>query len=982
MGETRKIVTIVFADVSGSTRLGEELDAEALRRVMERYFEEMRAVLEHHGGTVEKFIGDAVMAAFGIPAAHEDDALRAVRAAFEMQARLANLNEDLRRERGVTLAVRTGINTGEVVTGDPTAGHFYASGDAVNVAARLEQAAEPGEILLGEQTYQLARNAVSVEPLEPLEPKGKSQPVHAFRLLKVIEGAPALARRLDTPFVGRKEELARLLASFERAASQRTPVLVTVLGPAGIGKTRLAAELTTQMGERATVVRGRCLAYGEGITFWPLQEILLVLYERPAEAPDPEQATSTEETFWAYRKLFEAFAQERPLVLVLEDIHWAEPMLLDLIEHIVAWTKDAPMLVLCLARPEFLDGRPAWPGERLELEPLSAEDSQTIVGALAPTLDPVSRTRAAQTAEGNPLFLEQLLALAVEDGQKHALPHSIQTLLAARLDRLESTERSLLERAAVIGKEFWRNALVHVSPPETEVSALLQGLVRKRLVRPERSSFPGEDAFRFGHILIRDAAYEGIAKETRADLHERFADWLDASDSPYDEIIGYHLEQAYGYRAELGPIDEPLRLLGNRAGLRLEQAGRRTTARGDPASALNLFERACSLLSDSPRRLSASVELADETRLVGDLEKARLLLAETIEEAKVQGDERNEWLARLEYASLSMEIAPEEWMPQLKATAERARDVFEAVGDDLGLARAWNVLSYSLWNGGHYDEAARYYRRSLAHARRAGDERQELIALSGLLGSMYFGSTPVDELRRETEAYLKHVQGSPGWRYLGLRTLAGICGMDGAAEEARALYFEAKELAEELGLRSMAATVTVFAEEVGLLSGDAAFAERELRTGYAQLEEMGERGARSTVAALLAEALYLLGRHAESERFADLSLELSAAEDVMSQARGRGVKAKLLAARKEYEAAEPLAREAVDLLAKTDDLFQQSQVLMALAEVLEAAGRTDEAVPVLKSAIDVSERKGNVVTAREAQRRIKKLMVVRPHTSS
>jgi class 3 adenylate cyclase/tetratricopeptide (TPR) repeat protein len=982
MGETRKIVTIVFADVSGSTRLGEELDAEALRRVMERYFEEMRAVLEHHGGTVEKFIGDAVMAAFGIPAAHEDDALRAVRAAFEMQARLANLNEDLRRERGVTLAVRTGINTGEVVTGDPTAGHFYASGDAVNVAARLEQAAEPGEILLGEQTYQLARNAVSVEPLEPLEPKGKSQPVHAFRLLKVIEGAPALARRLDTPFVGRKEELARLLASFERAASQRTPVLVTVLGPAGIGKTRLAAELTTQMGERATVVRGRCLAYGEGITFWPLQEILLVLYERPAEAPDPEQATSTEETFWAYRKLFEAFAQERALVLVLEDIHWAEPMLLDLIEHIVAWTKDAPMLVLCLARPEFLDGRPAWPGERLELEPLSAEDSQTIVGALAPTLDPVSRTRAAQTAEGNPLFLEQLLALAVEDGQKHALPHSIQTLLAARLDRLESTERSLLERAAVIGKEFWRNALVHVSPPETEVSALLQGLVRKRLVRPERSSFPGEDAFRFGHILIRDAAYEGIAKETRADLHERFADWLDASDSPYDEIIGYHLEQAYGYRAELGPIDEPLRLLGNRAGLRLEQAGRRTTARGDPASALNLFERACSLLSDSPRRLSASVELADETRLVGDLEKARLLLAETIEEAKVQGDERNEWLARLEYASLSMEIAPEEWMPQLKATAERARDVFEAVGDDLGLARAWNVLSYSLWNGGHYDEAARYYRRSLAHARRAGDERQELIALSGLLGSMYFGSTPVDELRRETEAYLKHVQGSPGWRYLGLRTLAGICGMDGAAEEARALYFEAKELAEELGLRSMAATVTVFAEEVGLLSGDAAFAERELRTGYAQLEEMGERGARSTVAALLAEALYLLGRHAESERFADLSLELSAAEDVMSQARGRGVKAKLLAARKEYEAAEPLAREAVDLFAKTDDLFQQSQVLMALAEVLEAAGRTDEAVPVLKSAIDVSERKGNVVTAREAQRRIKKLMVVRPHTSS
>jgi class 3 adenylate cyclase len=529
MGETRRIVTIVFADVSGSTRLGEELDAEALRRVMKRYFEEMRSILEYHGGTVEKFIGDAVMAAFGIPVAHEDDALRAVRAAVQMRARLTELNEELARERGVTLAVRTGINTGEVVAGDTGEGQFYASGDAVNVAARLEQAASPCEILLGEQTFRLVRDAVSVEALEPLTLKGKSGPIPAYRLLEVFEGAPALARRFDTPFVGRENELARLLSSFERAVSERTPVLVTVLGPAGIGKTRLATELTMRIGDRATVLRGRCLSYGEGVTFWPLQEILLSLSERPAEAPDPEQAISTEETFWAYRKLFEAFAQERPLVLVLEDIHWAQPTLLDLIEHIVAWTKDAPVLVVCLARPEFLDRRPTWPGEVVELDPLSVNQSHTIVGALAPTLDPVSRTRATQTAEGNPLFLEQLLALAVEDGRERALPRSIQALLAARLDQLEATERDLLERAAVIGKEFWRGALVSLSPPATEVSALLQRLVRKRLIRPEHSTFPGEDGFRFGHILIREATYAAIAKETRAELHEAFADWLRAA---------------------------------------------------------------------------------------------------------------------------------------------------------------------------------------------------------------------------------------------------------------------------------------------------------------------------------------------------------------------------------------------------------------------------------------------------------------------
>jgi class 3 adenylate cyclase/tetratricopeptide (TPR) repeat protein len=966
MGEARKIVTIVFADVTGSTRLAEQLDAEALRRVMERYFIEMRAVLERHGGTVEKFIGDAVMAAFGIPAAHEDDALRTVRAAVDMRVRLTELNEELLRERGVTLAVRMGINTGEVVVGDPAEGQFYASGDAVNVAARLEQAARPAEIILGEETYRLVRDAVEVEALTPLALKGKSDATPAYRLLELIEGAPALARRFDTPFVGRKDELAQLLRSFERAVAERTPVLVTVLGPPGIGKTRLVSELISQVEDRATVLQGRCLSYGEGITFWPLQEILRALPACPAEAPDPERAGSIEETFWAYRKLFEALAQEKPLVLVLEDIHWAEPTLLDLIEHVAEWTQDAPLTLFCVARPELLDDRPTWPGERFELRPLPEDASETLVAALAPGLDRGSQVRATNAAEGNPLFLEQLLALAAEDGHEHPLPHTIQALLAARLDRLEAKERALLERASVIGKEFWRGALVSLSPPDTEVSALLQGLVRKRLVRPERSSFPGEDAFRFGHMLIRDATYGGIAKETRADLHERFADWLAASSSPYDEIIGYHLEQAYGYRTELGPPSELLRILGDKAGHRLGQAGRRALAHGDLTSAINLLERARSLLSDTPSRLNITVDLAETLELAGALETARALLKETIELATLRGDKRNRWLAELEYAKLGERLAPHEWMPRLAETAERAREVFESLGDELGLARAGILLSRSLWTGGHYDEAVRVYRSSLAHARQAGAEREEQFALHGLVASMYLGSAPIDDVRRETEAFLRQV--SPGWRGGGLIRLACVAAMEGSAEEAQKLYLEAKELAKEMGLNWTG--FALYAEEVGLLVGDAVFAERELRAAYEELEEMGERAGRSTIAALLAEALYLLGRYAESEQFADLSLELTSAEDVASQARGRGVKAKLLAARKEYEEAERLAREAVELFAKTDDLLQQSQVLMALAEVLEAAGRNDEAVPVLESVVEVSERKGNVVTARRARARI------------
>jgi class 3 adenylate cyclase/tetratricopeptide (TPR) repeat protein len=971
MAEARKTVTIVFSDVAGSTSLGDRLDPEALRRVMERYFAEMRSVLERHGGTVEKFIGDAVMAVFGIPATHEDDALRAVRAAAEMGDRLADLNEELERERGVSLEVRTGVNTGEVVAGDPSGGQFYATGDAVNVAARLEQDAEPGEVLLGEQTYRLVRDAVRVEPVGPLTLKGKEGVVAPYRLLEVVEGAPAVARHFDTPFVGRQEELARLLWCFDRSAGEKTPLLVTVLGAAGLGKTRLAVELIAEIGERATVLEGRCLSYGEGITFWPLQEILRGLRERPAGAPEPERARGTEETFWAYRKLFEALANERPLVLVLEDIHWAEPTLLDLIEHIVDWTREAPVLIVCVARPDLLDERPGWSGELIELEPLPSEEAETLVAMLAAKVDPEIRMRAIEVAEGNPLFLEQLLALAKEDGRELAVPDTIQALLSARLDRLAPEERVLLEAAAVVGKEFWRSALLHLSAPEAEVSALLQRLVRRGLIQPERSSLPDEDAFHFGHILIRDAAYSGIAKEVRAELHERFADWLDESVSPYEEIVGYHLEQAYRYRAELGPIDQALRALGDRASDLLARAGQHALLRADNAAAVNLLDRARSLQSEDARRLTLSVSLAEALQSTGKLEQARSLLNDVIEEAGERGDQRNEWLARLSYADVSERVAPHEWVDdRMEETAERALCVFEALSDDRGLARAWGCAAQVSWTKNHYDEAARQSARALAHARRAGDEREELMALNALLWETYQGSAHVGEVRRQAERLLARVGESSAPGFDALLMLAGLCAMEGAADESRRLFQRAKSIGEEMGLDWAPVHAAFFVEEVGLLLGDAVFAERELRAGNEFLEAIGERGYRSTMATHLAEALYRLDRKVDAEHFADLSLELTSSYDIASQARGRAVKAKLLAAKGDYEAAYRLAREAVELCENTDDLFQRGQVLMAQAEVLRLGGRDADVVPVLRQAVEVSERKGNVVTAQEARARL------------
>ena len=560
--EMRKTVSIVFCDITGSTPLVGSLDAEPYRRVISRYFIEVSRVLERHGGTVEKFIGDAVMAVFGIPTVHEDDALRAVRAAAELREALGGLNDELRRQYGVELGVRIGVNTGEVVAGDPSEGQAFASGEAVTLTQRLQSSASPGEILLGGHTYHLVENAVLVEPLDPIEVKGKAEPVPAWRLLGVITGAPPVARRRDAPLVGRQQELAVLRAAFDEAVRTRSCRMVTVVGQAGIGKSRLANELLAHVrGEAANLV-GRCLPYGEGITYWPLRDIVRKatgeLTEERIEAllagDDEADRVAThvagaigisetvgapEETMWAVRRLFERLAREEPLIVGFDDLQWAEPTLIDLIEYLVGWIRDAPVLVICLARPELLDRHPNWlslNGNRsaIRLEPLDEADAGELLGLLSSESDvsPELLVQVRDAAGGNPLFVEQMLAMMLEEGSTSAelaIPPSIQALLDARLDRLEPEERAVIERASVVGREFWRGAIQELTPPNERdgVGPALMALVRKELIHPHRSIFPHEDGFQFRHILIRDAAYLGIPKASRALLHEQYADWLE-----------------------------------------------------------------------------------------------------------------------------------------------------------------------------------------------------------------------------------------------------------------------------------------------------------------------------------------------------------------------------------------------------------------------------------------------------------------------
>ena len=640
VGEVRKVVTVLFSDITGSTSLAERTDPETLRRILERYYACMRAVIRRHGGNVEKFVGDAVMAVFGVPRVHEDDALRGVRAAADIAKEIDELNEDLEREWGLRLQVKTGVNTGEVVAGDSARGYGFVVGDAVNVASRLgEDTARPDEILIGEATWRLVRDAVDVEPVGPLQLAGKAQPMRAFRVRGLRPGAQPFARRLDLPIVGRERELAELQDAYELAKRERSCRLVTLVGGIGVGKSRLANEFLRRVAGEATAVSGRCLPYGAGITFWPLLDVLKGLVgddvregldrllagepEREqivaalhATVAAPEGAAAPADAAVAVVRLFEALARRRPLVALFDDLQWAEPAFVELVEE-VARRARGPILVLCLARPEAVAGHPGLAAATsVALGPLSEEDCLEVLERLVgdAELDPDVCRLLGPWAEGNPLFAEEILEMLIEEGllrqqdgvwtaarrlTRLRVPPTIQALLQAKVERLGEAERAVAQRGAVEGRVFHRgavSALAAAEDDEAGLDACLAALVRKDVVHPDRPAFEGDDAYRFRHVLLRDAAYASLPKRARADLHERYAAWLERTAAgrvaEYEEVIGYHLEQAYLLLSEIAPADDRAVSLARRATTYLSASGDHARARGDERAAENLLARA------------------------------------------------------------------------------------------------------------------------------------------------------------------------------------------------------------------------------------------------------------------------------------------------------------------------------------------------------------------------------------------------------
>jgi class 3 adenylate cyclase/tetratricopeptide (TPR) repeat protein len=965
--EQRKTVTVLFCDVAGSTALGESTDPEALRALLARYFERMQGIVESHGGSVEKFIGDAVMAVFGVPAVHEDDALRAVRAAVEMREALPELG----------LQARIGVNTGEVVTGTE---ERLATGDAVNVAARLEQAAAPGEVLVGEGTMRLVRDLVEAQPIEALELKGKSEPVPAYRLNAIRSAAE---RRVETPMVGRETDLRRLRDAFAQAVRDRSCQLFTVLGAAGVGKSRLAGEFMQALTE-GRVVRGRCLSYGEGITYWPVVEVVKQLDALPSEeAPaaairsllgESEAATSAEEIAWAFRKLLEESAREQPLVCVLDDLHWGEETFLDLVEHVADLARDAPLLLLCMARPELLERRPGWGGGKWNattvlLEPLDGDETEQLLEAIG-GVDDELRARIRQASEGNPLFVEEMIALVRESGGGEVeIPPTIQALLAARLDQLEPGERSVLERGAVEGRIFHHSAVQALSDGEPQLHKLLMALVRKELVRPDLAQLPGDDAYRFRHLLIRDAAYDALPKAARAELHERFASWLEAHGAELvelDEILGYHLEQAHRYRAELGMAHDDE--LAARARGRLTAAGRRAYVRADYGAAVSLLERAAALVPP------AEIDLALESDLAGALfERGRgaeaLRRTDSLaERAAAAGDRVGELCGRIQEGLFRVYLEPEGATERLAAVLEQALPVFEAAGDDLALYIGYSALARVANMRGQWAAVLEAFERALVHGQQAGLPHD--LFLGWRAAARYYGTTPAPELL----AWL-HEQGEGGVRDPWLRAYGGVAlAMLGRFDEARTLHAEVRaELAERGGGILLGATTGQESVDVELLAGDPAAAAELGAEGCRLLDELGEKGFLSTTAGKLAQALYALDRLEEADAWAGRAAELGASDDAMTQMIWRQVRAKVLAHRGEHGDAERIAREAVAIAEDTEWLNGQGDVYADLAEVLALANRPKEATEALEQALALYERKGNLVMAGRTRERLQEL---------
>ena len=768
------MVTVLFADLVGFTSRAEQMDPEDVRAVLEPYHARLRTELERRGGTVEKFIGDAVMALFGAPTTHEDDPERAVRAAIAIR--------DSIREEG-ELEVRIAVTTGEALVAlgaRPAEGEGMASGDVVNTAARLQSAAPVNGILVDETTYRATQQPISYESRDPVEAKGKSQPIPVWEVREARSRfGDDVARTAGAPLVGREHEVDILRSALQRARQEQSSQLVTLVGVPGIGKSRLVSELFAAIEEDPELVywrQGRCLPYGEGITYWALTEMVKahagiletdsadraqeklagVVEEALDGASDREWVEShlrplvgladnehagsdrQAEAFAAWRRFLEALAERRPLVLVFEDLHWADDSLLDFVDHLVDWATGVPMLVVCTARPELLARRPGWGGGKpnastISLSPLSDDDTARLVHALLErsVLPADVQTALIERAGGNPLYAQEFARMVDEVGEEGLrLPESVQGLIAARLDALPVDEKLLLQDAAVVGKVFWLGALAQIGRRDRrESELLLHGLERKEFVRRERRSSVGEESqYVFSHLLVQDVAYSQIPRAARSEKHQSAAVWIESLGRPDDhaEMLAHHYLTALELDRTVGVESEGL---AARARIRLREAGDRAYALNAYTAARHFYGAAVELWpEDDPGRARLLFRYAQATHFV-----------EPNASFEALSEARNALLAAGDSGSAAeaeMLVAEVFWFKGQTDEGVERMDVAKALVADepTSYSKAYvvaNVARYLMLSG-ESGEAIRLGREALAMAEELGIDELRSHALNSI----------------------------------------------------------------------------------------------------------------------------------------------------------------------------------------------------------------------------------------------------------
>jgi DNA-binding SARP family transcriptional activator len=980
----RREVVCVAVDVRVSER-GSPLDPEVLQEVLERCHDAMEAIGLRHGDPVRELREHGMIAAFGAPVAHEDDALRAAHAALALRKRLSEIATALAADRGIVLTARAGVTAGTVLMADGPRPSRLPVGDVIEAAVRLAREAPPGEIVIDARTRALLGAAARTGD--------SSEGRHVLRGLR-RPAAPAP----DPPLVGRERELQRLDEAFERAAQRRAPELVTVIGEPGIGKSRLARELAARLDRRATVLAGRCLPYGLGITYWPVREMVLQAADgRPLETltaglPDGSAAAASvaamlglgegasgEATLWAFRRLFGAVAHEGPLVLLFEDVHWAEPPLLDLVDDLHAQLVDAPVLLLCLARPELLTARPAWASNAagvttVRLGPLSPDESRRLLAARSGLSDS-QRTAVATRAGGNPLFLEQLAVhVAERHGPAPSLPPALHALLAARLDLLNPQERSLLDAAAVEGEHFHLGGVLSLveNLQVGDASRSLDALVKRELLLPAPAEIAGEQAWRFRHALVRDAAYEATPKAARAHGHERVAGWLATIETRVPEAdarIGTHLEWAHRAAVELGRATPELEALAARAARHLAEAGSRAHLRGDLPSEIAFLSRAAALLDrDDPTRAELLPAVAAALFEAGSLDRAAAVAEEALAIGERLGLTRVRWRAAVEREHLHLFRNPEAVLPDASLAVTRsAVTALSALGDDLGLARAYYVECELVWLKGSSEMGYRNARRVLHHARRARSGFEIEAAISYMAWALVVNAVSVSDGIRECVSLQREVTGR--YATLSVRGFKAVLdAMAGRFELARSDLATAREGIAELGFQQSSVWMAVFDAMAETLAGDATAAERVLEDAERIAIDIGDRWFQSTILVDRAHAILAQNRpDAAAEAVARID-DVPAPRDMEWRIKRHAAHGKLAAIQGDTDRALREARAATALADSTEMFTFRADAHRDLAEVAARCHRHEEARAAAATALALYEAKENVAAAAQLQR--------------